>query len=221
MKRCTVVDLGRLEYSDAYRLQEQLRARRRAGEVGDLLLLVEHDPVITLGRRARREHLLADPESLARQGITVQETNRGGDITYHGPGQLVGYPILDLQALRQSVHGYVRHLEEVLIRTVADFGVSAGRLEGLTGVWVGTRKIAAIGVAIRHWVTMHGFALNVAPCLEHFGLIIPCGIADKGVTSLTQILGRPVALEEVRPGLIQHFGEVFGLEMQESESPLP
>lgn len=218
MKRCTVVDLGRLEYSDAYRLQEHLRARRRAGEVGDLLLLVEHEPVITLGRRARREHLLADPASLARQGITVQETNRGGDITYHGPGQLVGYPILDLQALRQSVHGYVRHLEEVLIRTVADFGVSAGRLDGLTGVWVGACKIAAIGVAIRHWVTMHGFALNVAPCLDHFGLIIPCGIADKGVTSLAQLLGRPVALEEVRPGLIRHFGEVFGLEMQESES---
>ena len=186
--------------------------------MGDLLLLVEHEPVITLGRRARREHLLADPASLARQGITVQETNRGGDITYHGPGQLVGYPILDLQALGQSVHGYVRHLEEVLIRTVADFGVSAGRIEGLTGVWVGTCKIAAIGVAIRHWVTMHGFALNVAPCLDHFGLIIPCGIADKGVTSLAQILGRPVPLEEVQPVLIRHFGEVFGLEMQESES---
>lgn len=220
MKHCTVAELGRLEYTAAYRLQEQLQARRRAGKTGDLLLLVEHEPVITLGRRAALDHLLADPEGLARRGIAVQETNRGGGITYHGPGQLVGYPILDLQALRQSVHGYVRHLEEVLIRTVADFGVSAGRIEGLTGVWVGEEKIAAIGVAIRHWVTMHGFALNVDPCLEHFGLIIPCGIADKGITSLSQILGRPVTLEEVRPGLIRHFGEVFGLEMQESNSPL-
>jgi lipoate-protein ligase B len=216
-----VVDLGRLEYAAAYRLQEQLRARRIAGEIEDVVLLVEHDPVFTLGRRATGNHLLADETRLAQEGIAVHETNRGGDITYHGPGQLVGYPILDLRALRQSVHGYVRNLEEVLIRTVADYGVAAGRIEGLTGVWVGNEKIAAIGVAIRHWVSMHGFALNVAPNLAHFDLIVPCGIADKGVTSLAKVLcnrgGASVpapSIAEVKPVLTRNFGEVFGLDFR-------
>ena len=171
-------------YADALALQRTLVADRQAGRVDDVLLFVEHPPVLTLGVRGDggRGHILASDADLAARGIEVFETGRGGDITYHGPGQLVGYPIIDLKPDRQDVHRYVRDLEEVLIRTAAGFGIEAGRIKGLTGVWVGGEKLAAIGVRIGRWVTSHGFALNVSTALDEFSLIVPCGISDHGVT---------------------------------------
>jgi lipoyl(octanoyl) transferase len=203
--------LGRLGYQDGLDLQRQLVEDRKAGRIGDQLLLLEHPPVITLGVRTRhdRSHVLETPESLAAQGITVWETGRGGDVTYHGPGQLVGYPIVDLKPDRCDVHRYVRDLEEVLIRSVATFGIDAGRIAGLTGIWVGSEKLAAIGVRISRWVTSHGFALNVNTNLDHFRLIVPCGIADKGVTSMERLLGRAVAMAEVEDAIVRQFTLVF------------
>ena len=184
---------------------------RRAGRVGDLLLLVEHPHVLTLGVRGDggRSHILASPDALTARGIQVHETGRGGDITYHGPGQIVGYPIIDLKPDRCDVHRYVRDLEEVMIRTAADFGVPASRVEGLTGVWVGDEKLAAIGVRIARWITSHGFALNVTTDLDYFGLIVPCGIADRGVTSLQRQLGRKVKFEDVESRLSDNFRLTF------------
>jgi lipoyl(octanoyl) transferase len=209
-----VRDLGRMPYAEALALQRSLAAQRQAGEIGDVLLLVEHPPVLTLGVRGDggRGHILAPAAELATRGIEVFEAGRGGDVTYHGPGQLVGYPILDLKPDRQDVHRYVRDLEEVLIRTVAAFGIQAGRVSGCTGVWVGDEKIAAIGVRIARWVTSHGFALNVSTDLDHFKLIVPCGIADKGVTSISRLVGRTVELAEVRPRLLDSFREVFNFQ---------
>src|SRR5712672_646017 len=193
--------LGRVPYSDALALQRKLVEERQAGRIGDLLLLVEHPHVLTLGVRGDggRSHILASAEALASRSIDVHETGRGGDITYHGPGQLVGYPIIDLKPDRCDVHRYVRDLEEVLIRVAADYGIEAGRVPGLTGVWVGPSKLAAIGVRIARWVTSHGFALNVTTDLDYFNLIVPCGIAGRSVTSLARLLGHPVdrtAVEE-------------------------
>ena len=203
--------LGVVPYADALALQRSLVEDRRAGRVGDLLLLVEHPHVLTLGVRGDggRAHVLASPDALAARGIEIHETGRGGDITYHGPGQIVGYPILDLRPDRQDVHRYVRDLEEVLIRAASDFGISAGRVEGLTGVWVGREKLAAIGVRISRWITSHGFALNVATDLEYFRLIVPCGIADRGVTSLEALLGRPPDRTGVEDRVAARFAEVF------------
>jgi lipoyl(octanoyl) transferase len=201
--------LGVVPYGDALELQRSLVDDRRAGRIGDTLLLLEHPHVITLGVRGGRSHVLASAETLAARGVEVHETGRGGDVTYHGPGQIVGYPILDLNPDRRDVHQYVRDLEEVLIRTAADFGISAGRLSGLTGVWVGDEKLAAIGVRIARWITSHGFALNVSTNLDYFNLIVPCGIADRGVTSLSRLLGRPVELDEVQGSLANHFSNVF------------
>ena len=186
---------------------------RRAGVIGDTLLLLEHPHVLTLGVRGDggRGHILASADVLAARGIEVHETGRGGDITYHGPGQLVGYPIIDLNPGRRDVHRYVRDLETVLIRTAADYGIQAGRVEGLTGVWVGDDKLAAIGVRIARWVTSHGFALNVSTNLDHFKLIVPCGIADRGVTSLERLLGRGLETTEVENRIIEHFSNVFDL----------
>jgi lipoyl(octanoyl) transferase len=205
--------LGRIAYADALALQRQLVEERRAGRIDDVLLLVEHPHVLTLGVKGDggRSHILAGAEQLAARGVEVHETGRGGDITYHGPGQLVGYPIIDLKPDRCDVHRYVRDLEEVLIRTAADFGVVAGRVDGLTGVWTGPdlgAKLAAIGVRISRWVTSHGFALNVSTDLSFFDLIVPCGIGDRGVTSL-KALGCPVATAEVESHLIPHFCRVF------------
>jgi len=179
--------------------------------VGDLLLFAEHPHVLTLGVRGDggRSHILATAEALARRGIEVHETGRGGDITYHGPGQIVGYPIVDLKPDRCDVHRYVRDLEDVLIRTAADYGLDAGRVEGLTGVWVGREKLAAIGVRISRWITSHGFALNVSTNLDYFDLIIPCGIPDRGVTSLERLLGRPIDSLEVQDRLANHLSSVF------------
>ena len=200
-----------MAYADALALQRSLVEERRHNRIDDQLLLVEHPHVLTLGVRGDggRSHILATDDALAARGIEVHETGRGGDITYHGPGQIVGYPIVDLKPDRCDVHRYVRDLEEVLIRTVADYGIQGGRVEGLTGVWVGREKIAAIGVRIARWVTSHGFALNVTTDLECFDLIVPCGIADRGVTSLSRLLGRDVDRGEVEDRIVGHFCSVF------------
>lgn len=205
--------LGLIPYADALALQRSLVEERRAGRIGDTLLLLEHPHVLTLGVRGDggRGHILATAEALAQRGIDIHETGRGGDITYHGPGQIVGYPIIDLNPDRRDVHRYVRDLETVLIRTVADYGIEAGRVQGLTGVWVDNDKLAAIGVRIARWITSHGFALNITTQLDHFNLIVPCGIPDRGVTSLARLLGRPVDLPEVENRIIEHFNNVFDL----------
>jgi lipoyl(octanoyl) transferase len=211
VKAIEVRRLGLMPYAEALALQRSLVEERRADRVGDLLLLVEHPHVLTLGVRGDggRSHILAAPPSLSALGVEVHETGRGGDITYHGPGQVVGYPILDLRPDRCDVHRYVRDLEEVLIRAAADYGIRAGRVDGLTGVWVGREKLAAIGVRIARWVTSHGFAFNVSTDLSYFGLIVPCGIADRGVTSLSRLLGRSVSSSEVEDRIAERFSEVF------------
>jgi lipoyl(octanoyl) transferase len=201
--------LGRVPYGEGLALQERLVAERQMGRIADQLLLLEHDPVFTLGRNARAENVLLPAEALRARGFEVFDTGRGGDVTYHGPGQLVGYPILDLSPDRRDVHRYVRDLEEVMLRTCADYGVEAGRIAGLTGAWVGREKIGAIGVRLSRWVTSHGFALNVSTDLAPFDLIVPCGIRDKGVTSLERLLGKPVALDEVMDRLLGHFAAVY------------
>jgi lipoyl(octanoyl) transferase len=203
--------LGLVPYLDALAIQRELVEDRRTNRVGDLLLFVEHPHVLTLGVRGDggRTHILATSEALASRGVEVHETGRGGDISYHGPGQIVGYPIIDLRPDRCDVHRYVRDLEDVLIHTATDFGIDAGRVEGLTGVWVGRDKLAAIGVRIARWITSHGFALNVTTDLEYFNLIVPCGIPDRGVTSLARLLGRPVDRAEVEERIASHFSRVF------------
>jgi lipoyl(octanoyl) transferase len=201
--------LGRIPYAEGLELQGRLVAARQAGEIPDTLLLLEHEPVFTLGRNARRENVLFSEAALRERGFDVFDTGRGGDVTYHGPGQVVGYPILDLSPDRKDVHRYVRDLEQVMIRACADYGIAAGRVPGLTGTWVGAEKIGAIGVRIARWVTSHGFALNVATDLAPFALIVPCGIADRGVTSLERRLGRPVSLDEAMDRLAVHFAAVF------------
>jgi lipoyl(octanoyl) transferase len=203
--------LGVVGYADGVELQQRLVEQRKAGEIPDQLLLLEHPPVITLGVKAKAgmANVLATPEALAAQGVGLFETGRGGDVTYHGPGQLVGYPIISLGPDRRDVHRYVRDLEEVLIRAAGTFGVTAGRAPGLTGIWVGSEKLAAIGVRIARWVTSHGFAFNVTTNLSHFNLIVPCGIADRGVTSLERLLGRPVSMAEVEDAVILAFRDVF------------
>jgi lipoyl(octanoyl) transferase len=205
--------LGRVRYADGLELQAELVARRQAGEIPDTLLLLEHDPVITLGRIARLDHLLHAAEALRARGIEVHETGRGGDVTYHGPGQVVGYPILDLSPDRRDVHRYVRDLEEVMIRAAGDYGLDASRVAGMTGAWVGGEKIGAIGVRIARWVTSHGFAFNVHTDLEAFDLIVPCGIRGRGVTSLRK-LGRTASLDDVMDRLARHMAGVFGRQLE-------
>lgn len=203
--------LGVVPYAEALALQKQLVDDRREGRIGDVLLLVEHPHVLTLGVRGDggRSHIVATAEMLSLRGVEIHETGRGGDITYHGPGQVIGYPIIDLKPDRCDVHRYVRDLEEVLIRVLSDYGVSSERVKGLTGVWVGDQKVAAIGVRIARWITSHGFALNVTTDLDYFNLIVPCGIADRGVTSLSRVLNRAVDRTEVEDRLIQRFSDVF------------
>ena len=203
--------LGRIGYEEALKLQKQIVEERKKGLISDQLLLLEHPPVITLGAKTRNDlsHVLHTPEALADMGVGLFETGRGGDVTYHGPGQLVGYPIFDLKPDRCDVHRYVRDLEEALIQAVARFGVRATRIPGLTGIWVGDEKLAAIGVRISRWVTSHGFALNVNVDLSQFNLIVPCGITDKGVTSLERLLGRRVSMDEVANSVVSAFGTIF------------
>jgi lipoyl(octanoyl) transferase len=207
--------LGTVPYADAVELQRALVERRRAGEILNQLLLLEHPPVITLGVKARndRSHVLASEDSLSIRGVELFESGRGGDVTFHGPGQIVGYPILDLRPDRCDVHRYVRDLEEVLIRALGRFDVVAERAPGLTGVWVGRDKVAAIGVRIARWITSHGFALNVNTNLSHFELIVPCGLRDRGVTSVERLLGRTVELATLEDALIAAFGEVFTVQL--------
>ena len=205
--------LGRVGYSTAAALQDERIAARRAGTAPDTLLLLEHPPVITLGRGADASHILAGRDELARRGIEVHECGRGGDVTYHGPGQLVGYPIVRLEGPRRDAHRYLRDLEQALIDAVGELGVpSAGRVPGLTGVWVGREKLAAIGVRLgAGWITSHGFALNVSGGLAGFECIVPCGIRGRGVTSLERLTGRTLPLEAVAPVVARHVVRVLGL----------
>jgi lipoyl(octanoyl) transferase len=211
VRELVVRRLGLVPYAAALDLQKALVEDRRAERIPDTLLLLEHPHVITLGVKLAqaRTHVVATPESLAARGVEVVETGRGGDVTYHGPGQLVAYPILDLKPDRQDVHRYVRDLEAAMILLCAGYDVVAGRIAGFSGAWVGGRKIGAIGVRISRWITSHGLAFNVAPDLSYFDLIVPCGIADKGVTSLSDELGRPVTVDEVTDGFVQAFAVVF------------
>jgi lipoyl(octanoyl) transferase len=202
--------LGLVGYGEALALQRELVEERRAGRVPDLLLLLEHPPVITLGVRSEisRANVVASSARLAELGIAIHETGRGGNVTYHGPGQLIAYPILDLRPDRCDVHKYVRDLEDVMIQTCAHYGVCAGRIAGLTGTWIGADKIGAIGIRISRWITCHGFAFNVRTTLDHFKLIVPCGISDRGVTSLERV-GRSIPMREVEEIVARRFAEVF------------
>ena len=212
MRNCQLLELGRMGWAEAFALQQQLAAGRKQGLVPDHLLLVEHPHTITQGRNGREENLLASGEVMERSGIHFHHTDRGGDVTYHGPGQLVGYPILDLREWKRDVGAYVRGLEQVLIDTLDDFGIAAGRIRGLTGVWVEERKIAAIGVHISRWVTSHGFALNVDTDLSYFQYIVPCGLT-RPVTSMAEC-GVRTTLAEVSRSLAGHFGRIFDCEVQ-------
>ena len=220
MPQLLIADLGLTPYADALALQRAAARARISGALGeDLLLLVEHPPVVTLGRSSKDRHLLASPGLLAARGVELHEVERGGDVTFHGPGQLVGYPIIDLKRHRQDLHWYLRQVEEALIRALAPFGVAGERSTGFTGVWTQGRKLASIGVHARDWVTWHGFALNVATDLSYFDLIVPCGIADVRMTSVAAELGDR-ALEGdldrmVRQQVVRSFGEVFSLEPAE------
>src|SRR5439155_13216888 len=243
MNRCHTIDLGLIGYAEAWALQKRVVAARKAEAIEDVLLLCEHPHVITEGRNGKREHLLVSKHVLRQKGVEYYETSRGGDITYHGPGQIVGYPILNLGAIRRDVVWYVRMLEEIMIRATAELGIAARREAGKTGIWVDPKrdssqalgmtskpetaseitgssaaeKLAAIGVHISRWVTSHGFAYNVATDLRYFDLIVPCGIAERKATSLEKLLGRCVSLNEVTPRLAAHFGEVFGLQMRAAD----
>lgn len=210
---CALWRPGRVGYAEGLRLQEDLVTRRQRGECEDTLVLLEHPPVLTLGRNAREENVLLDAAELAAKGFELHEVGRGGDVTYHGPGQLVGYPILELHGDRKDAHRYLRDLEDVLIRALADFGIDSDRKAPHTGVWVGDEKIAAIGVRLSRWVTSHGFALNVDCDLSHFDTIVPCGIRDYGVASMQSVRGEAPGLDAVADRVALRFAEVFGYEM--------
>jgi lipoyl(octanoyl) transferase len=205
---------GLTRYADALRIQRERRDAVEAGRLGNALFLLEHAPVITLGRKAHEEHLLHSREELAARGIDVCETDRGGDVTYHGPGQLVAYPVINLTLWTPSIRWYLRALEEILIHQLARYGLKGERMEGFTGVWVDGAKVAAIGVGVHNWVTFHGIALNVDPDMSHFGLIVPCGIADKPVTSLKRLLGQPPPMAQVADDFEREFRNYF------TESPV-
>jgi lipoyl(octanoyl) transferase len=215
-----IADLGLLSWDAAYALQERLVAARKAGVTDDVLLFCQHPHVFTLGRNANQKNLLVSEHVLRQKGVELRETNRGGDITYHGPGQVVGYPILNLDRIRRDVHWYVRTIEEAMIRASAEFGVTAYRIPEKTGIWVQPpggipeEKLAAIGVHISRWVTSHGFAYNVSTDLRFFDLIVPCGIVDRKATSLEKLLGRNVSLLEVQPRLSHHLAELFSLSLK-------
>ena len=212
--KCAVHWLGLIDYQKAYQLQTRLLEERLAGKVPDTLLLLEHKPVITLGKSGKLKNILASPEELARQGVSLVFIDRGGDATYHGPGQLVGYPIIDLRERGKDAHVYLRSLEEVLIRTIRDFGIESGRDPSHAGVWVDNQEIAAIGLSLRKWITMHGFALNVNTDLTHFTLINPCGFTNRRATSIAALTGREVSLEKARESLLRHFTDVFQVDIE-------
>jgi lipoate-protein ligase B len=210
-ERGWLIEAGRMGYREAYQLQKRLAAEVIQGERGDTLVLTEHPPLLTIGSAGERGNILASPQALAQAGIEVYSADRGGDVTYHGPGQLVGYPVLHLDRHGKDVKDYLRRLEEVLIRTLAGFGLAGYRAPGYTGVWVADAKIAAIGIGVKKWVTFHGFALNVDPDLSHFNLIYPCGIRNKRVTSLAEILPQAPDCREVAAQVAGHFAQVFNL----------
>jgi lipoate-protein ligase B len=217
MNTVWLVNLDVVPYADALVLQHRIVEARKRGALNDVLLLLEHPPVFTLGRNARESNILASRETLQRNGIDVFRVERGGDVTYHGPGQLVGYPILNLHQFRLDVGWFVRSLEETLIRTLADFGLRGKRIEKLVGVWLdtptGDAKLVQIGARIEQWITYHGFALNVDPNLAHFDLIVPCGISDKAVTSLVRVLNQPIEMRAVRERVAARFAETFDVEL--------
>ncbi len=218
-KELWVVDYGRRAYGEMLDLQRAVARARISGEIAqDVLMLVEHPPVITLGRASKDAHLLANPDQLKARGVEVFEVERGGDVTFHGPGQLVGYPIIDLKRHKQDLHWYLRQVEEILIRALGDIGIPGDRVEKYTGVWTKGRKIASIGVHARDWVTWHGFALNVATELSYFDLIVPCGIPQVAMTSVQRELGRPVSPVEVAPIVSRAAATVFGLDACEISS---
>jgi lipoate-protein ligase B len=212
---CLVYKLELVEYGKAYELQRKLHRKRINGEIPDTLLLLEHPPTLTIGRSGSMENVLVSKDKLADEGIALFFIERGGDVTFHGPGQIVGYPLMDLSSRGKDIQRYVRDIEEVLIGTLGDFSIAATRDEHHAGVWVGNEEIAAIGLSIRRWVTMHGFALNVSPNLEHFSYINPCGFPDRRATSISQVLGHEVAMDEVTDRLLAHFSEVFDITMKE------
>ncbi|MFQ5873262.1 MAG: lipoyl(octanoyl) transferase LipB [Dehalococcoidia bacterium] len=214
-----LINLGTVDYQDALHLQVSLRDRRIAGEIPDTLVLLEHPPVVTIGRSGNKSNVLVPDGHLADHGIQLLYTNRGGDVTYHGPGQLVGYTIIDLRPYGTDLRTHLRRLEQVIIQALEAFRIHAGRNQACTGVWVGDEKIASIGLHVKRWVTTHGFALNLQPNLEHFSLIYPCGLMDKAVTSVERLLGYPVDPVQARKTLAEAFGNIFGLCMREEKAP--
>lgn len=204
--------LGIVDYGRAYELQKRLLRDHIEGRGNNILLLLQHNPVITIGRSGSRNNILAPRSLLIEEGIEVYEIDRGGDVTYHGPGQLTGYPIIDLRCFKKDVHWYLRMLEEVVIRVLAEYGITGERIEGYTGVWVDDEKVAAIGIAVKRWIAYHGFAFNICPDMSHFEMIRPCGITDKGVTSLERLLSRRVDIEDALDKTASAFAEVLSLD---------
>jgi len=209
------LQLGTEEYNQIFRLQQSLNQARREGKIPDTIIFLEHHPCYTIGREGGLEHILASDEVLEQEGIKIYETDRGGNITYHGPGQLICYPIIDLNDYERDVHVYARRMEELLIRTLGAFAINAGRREGFPGVWVGAVKIAAMGIGVNRWVTMHGVSLNICPDMKRFGLIIPCGIADSGVTSMEKLLNYPVDVSTVRQEMRRQFCRIFKIQLED------
>ena len=212
--RCVVRQPGQVEYQEAYELQKELLEERVKGQIADTLLLLEHPPTITVGKAGKLENVLVSPAELAGAGVSLILTDRGGDVTYHGPGQIVGYPILDLRERNRDAHQYVHNLEEVLIRTLSDYGIESERDPGHAGVWVNDEEVAALGLSIHRWITMHGFALNVNTDLNHFSLINPCGFTSKTANSMACLLGYELPIGEVTERLLSHFAEVFEVELK-------
>lgn len=209
-KICWILEIGSVDYQEAFELQKRLVAARLKNEAEDILLLLEHPPVFTANRQETFRHILAAQSVLDKEGIQVRQTDRGGDVTYHGPGQVVGYNIMDLKEQGRDLHCYIRNMEQMLMDTLKEYGIRAGRDANHPGVWVGDEKIAAIGIAVKNgWISMHGFALNVQPNLDHYQMIIPCGIVDKGITSMTVLLGKSIDCRELHRKLVYHYGSIF------------
>jgi lipoate-protein ligase B len=217
-QKLDIIKPGIIDYKKAYELQLELLEKRHKNKINDTLLLVEHPPVLTIGTSGTRDNIVVNNNFLKDRGIEVFESRRGGDITYHGPGQLVGYPILNLKEHKKDLHWLLRSYEEVFIRLLKEYNIQADRIKGLTGVWVGNEKITAIGVGVRHWITYHGFAFNLDPNLDHFSYIIPCGIKDKGVTSLKKEMGSEAKKEEVIEKIIKYFAQVFEMDIVDKKN---
>lgn len=211
-KEAWILNLDTVPYKKAFDLQKRLVEMRSQDKINDTLILLEHPPVFTTTRNDTLKNILASPDELKIKGISLYKTDRGGDITYHGPGQLVGYPIMDLKEHGKDLHKYIRTIEEMIIKLLMDYGISAHKDKNHPGVWVGEEKIAAIGIAVKSsWITMHGFSLNINPDLNHYSLIVPCGIIDKGVTSLSKLLGKSISQKDVRQRLTRHYEDIFKL----------